>query len=97
MHNEFSRAAGDDQFIVEREPLKEQSSFEVAISAAGSGGYQGLRDKTWFITAISIMTPIGLYLSYDQLLPLVSTIFHLSLPKILKLMMYSLQESCKRH
>ena len=35
-------SAGDDQFIIEREPLKEQSSFEVTyIATEGSDRYQG--------------------------------------------------------
>ena len=42
-------SAGDDQFIVEREPLNKESSFEVTyIATAGTDAYEGSsgRDKT---------------------------------------------------
>ena len=60
-------SAGDDQFIVEREPLKEQSSFEVTyIGTAGSDRYQGSSGQDLvYYGDLNNDSLSGLHLSYD--------------------------------
>ena len=68
-------SGGDDQFIVEREPLKEQSSFEVTyIATEGSDRYQGSSGQDLaYYGELNNDSLSGLYLSNEpEQLPLVS-------------------------
>ena len=68
-------SAGDDQFIVEREPLKQQSSFEVTyVATEGSDRYEGSQGQDLaYYGELNNDALSGLYLSNEpEHLPLVA-------------------------
>ena len=60
-------SAGDDQFIVEREPLKQQSSFDVTyVATEGSDRYEGSQGQDLaYYGELNNDSLSGLYLSNE--------------------------------